>query len=78
MIYICSTIIILAIIILLGFYLYLTKYNPIKDKIYKDRLIMLKDKYKEIKDNYDEEDNDIPISVHQLISLVDIITDRIY
>lgn len=46
MIYICSTIIILAIIALLGFYLYLTKHRsfkiPTDDKIYKDRLFTIK------------------------------------
>lgn len=82
MICICFTIVIIAIILLLGFYLYLTKYNPTKiqidDRVYKDRLLILKDKYKEIKDNYDEEDEDIPISIKQLITLVGAITDRMY
>lgn len=78
MIYICSTIIILAIIALLGFYLYLTKYNTVKDDIYKDRLRMLKNKYKDIKDDYYHEDNDIPTSIHKLITLVDSVTDGIY
>lgn len=82
MICICFTIVIIAIILLLGFYLYLTKYNPTKiqidDRVYKDRLLLLKDKYKEIKDNYDEEDEDIPISIKQLITLVGAITDRMY
>lgn len=82
MIYICFTIVIISIILLLGFYLYLTKYNPTKiqidDKVYKDRLLLLKDKYKEIKVIYDEEDEDIPISIKQLITLIGAITDRIY
>ena len=82
MIYICFTIVILAIIVLVGFYLYLTKYNPTKiqidDKVYKDRLLILKDKYKEIKVFYDEEDEDIPISIKQLITLIEAITDRMY
>ena len=82
MICICFTIVIISIILLLGFYLYLTKYNPTKiqidDRVYKDRLLLLKDKYKEVKCDYDEEDEDIPISIKQLITLVDIITDRIY
>lgn len=82
MIYICFTIIIIAIILLLGFYLYLTKYNPAKiqidDRVYKDRLLLLKDKYKEIKVIYDEEDENIPISIKQLITLIGAITDRMY
>lgn len=82
MICICFTIVIIAIILLLGFYLYLTKYNPTKiqidDRVYKDRLLILKDKYKEIKVIYDEEDEDIPISIKQLITLIGAITDRMY
>lgn len=82
MICICFTIVIISIILLLGFYLYLTKYNPTKiqidDRVYKDRLILLKDKYKEVKCDYDEEDEDIPISIKQLITLIGAITDRIY
>lgn len=82
MICICFTIVIISIILLLGFYLYLTKYNPTKiqidDRVYKDRLLILKDKYKEIKVIYDEEDEDIPISIKQLITLIGAITDRIY
>lgn len=82
MICICFTIVIISIILLLGFYLYLTKYNPTKiqidDKVYKDRLLILKDKYKEIKVIYDEEDEDIPISIKQLITLIGAITDRMY
>lgn len=82
MICICFTIVIISIILLLGFYLYLTKYNPTKiqidDRVYKDRLLILKDKYKEIKVVYDEEDEDIPISIKQLITLIGAITDRIY
>ncbi len=82
MIYICSTIIILAIIILLGFYLYITKcYTskiPTDDKIYKDRLLMIKNKYKEVKDDYDKEDEDISIGVRELMVLIEAITDRVY
>lgn len=82
MICICFTIVIISIILLLGFYLYLTKYNPTKiqidDRVYKDRLLILKDKYKEIKIIYNEEDEDIPISIKQLITLIGAITDRIY
>ena len=82
MICICFTIVIIAIILLLGFYLYLTKYNPTKiqidDRVYKDRLLLLKDKYEEIKVIYDEEDEDIPISIKQLITLIGAITDRMY
>lgn len=82
MIYICSTIIILAIIILLGFYLYLTKYYtskiPTDDKIYKDRLLIIKNKYKEVKDDYDKEDEDISIGVRELMVLIEAITDRVY
>lgn len=82
MICVCFTIVIISIILLLGFYLYLTKYNPTKiqidDRVYKDRLLILKDKYKEIKVIYDEEDEDIPISIKQLITLVGAITDRMY
>ena len=82
MICICFTIVIIAIILLLGFYLYLTKYNPTKikidDRVYKDRLLLLKDKYKEVKCDYDEEDEDISISIKQLITLIGVITDRIY
>ena len=82
MICICFTIVIISIILLLGFYLYLTKYNPTKiqidDRVYKDRLLILKDKYKEIKVIYDEEDEDIPISVRQLMSLIKDIMDRTY
>lgn len=82
MICICFTIVIISIILLLGFYLYLTKYNPTKiqidDRVYKDRLLILKDKYKEIKVIYDEEDEDIPISIKQLITLIGAITDRTY
>lgn len=82
MICICFTIVIISIILLLGFYLYLTKYNPTKiqidDRVYKDRLLILKDKYKEIKVVYDEEDEDIPISIKQLITLIGAITDRMY
>nr|DAG91748.1 MAG TPA: hypothetical protein [Crassvirales sp.]DAR58548.1 MAG TPA: hypothetical protein [Crassvirales sp.] len=82
MICICFTIVIISIILLLGFYLYLTKYNPTKiqidDRVYKDRLLILKDKYKEIKVIYDEEDEDIPISIKQLITLIGAITDRMY
>lgn len=82
MICICFTIVIIAIILLLGFYLYLTKYNSTKiqidDRVYKDRLLLLKDKYKEVKVIYDEEDKDIPISIKQLITLIGAITDRMY
>ena len=82
MICICFTIVIISIILLLGFYLYLTKYNPTKiqidDRVYKDRLLILKDKYKEIKVIYDEEDEDIPISIKQLITLIGAITDIMY
>lgn len=82
MICICFTIVIISIILLLGFYLYLTKYNPTKiqidDRVYKDRLLILKDKYKEIKVIYDEEDEDIPVSIKQLITLIGAITDRMY
>ena len=82
MICICFTIVIISIILLLGFYLYLTKYNPTKiqidDRVYKDRLILLKEKYKEVKCDYDEEDENIPISIKQLITLIEAITDRIY
>ena len=82
MICICFTIVIIAIILLLGFYLYLTKYNPAKiqidDKVYKDRLLLLKEKYKEVKCDYDEEDENIPISIKQLITLIEAITDRMY
>ena len=82
MICICFTIVIISIILLLGFYLYLTKYNHTKiqidDRVYKDRLLILKDKYKEIKAIYDEEDEDIPISIKQLITLIGAITDRMY
>lgn len=82
MICICFTIVIISIILLLGFYLYLTKYNPTKiqidDRVYKDRLLILKDKYKEIKTIYDEEDEDIPISIKQLITLIGAITNRMY
>lgn len=82
MICICFTIVIISIILLLGFYLYLTKYNPTKiqidDRVYKDRLLILKDKYNKVKDDYDEEDEDIPISIKQLITLIGAITDRMY
>lgn len=82
MICICFTIVIIAIILLLGFYLYLTKYNPTKiqidDRIYKDRLLLLKDKYKKVKDDYDKEDEDISIGVRELMILVEYITDRVY
>ena len=82
MIYICSTIIILAIIILLGFYLYLTKcYTfkiPTDDKIYKDRLFTIKNKYNKVRVDYDEEDEDRPIGVRQLMSLIKDIMDRTY
>lgn len=82
MICICFTIVIISIILLLGFYLYLTKYNPTKiqidDRVYKDRLLILKDKYNKVKDDYDEEDKDIPISIKQLITLIGAITDRMY
>lgn len=82
MICICFTIVIISIILLLGFYLYLTKYNPTKiqidDRVYKDRLLILKDKYKELKVVYDEEDENIPISIKQLITLIGAITDRMY
>lgn len=82
MVYVCFTIVIIAIILLLCFYLYITKYYPSKiqtdDRIYKDRLLLLKEKYKEVKCDYDEEDETIPIGIHQLINLVDIITDRTY
>lgn len=78
MIYICSTIVILAIIVLIGFYFYLIYYNPAKDKIYKDRLLMLKDKYKEIENNYNDEDDDIPVDIHKLITLVKSITYGLY
>lgn len=82
MICICFTIVIISIILLLGFYLYLTKYNPTKiqidDRVYKDRLLILKDKYKEIKVIYNEEDEDIPISIKQLITLIGAVTDRMY
>lgn len=82
MICICFTIVIIAIILLLGFYLYLTKYNPTKiqidDRVYKDRLLLLKDKYKKVKDDYDKEDEDISIGVRELMILVEYITDRVY
>lgn len=82
MICICFTIVIISIILLLGFYLYLTKYNPTKiqidDRVYKDRLLILKDKYKEVKVIYDKEGEDIPISIKQLITLIEAITDRMY
>lgn len=82
MICICFTIVIIAIILLLGFYLYLTKYNPTKiqidDRVYKDRLLLLKNKYNKVKDDYDEEDEDISISIRELMVLIEAITDRIY
>lgn len=82
MIYICFTIVIIAIILLLGFYLYLTKYNPTKiqidDRVYKDRLLVLKDKYKKVKDDYDKEDEDISIGIRELMVLIEAITDRVY
>lgn len=78
MICICSTIIVLAIIALLAFYLHLTKYIPNKYIIYNDRLLMLKDKYKEIIQDYDETDNNIPISIHKLITLINSITKGVY
>lgn len=84
MICICFTIIIIVIILLLGFclYLYITKYNPAKiqidDRVYKDRLLLLKEKYKEAKVIYDEEDEGIPISIKQLMTLIGAITDRMY
>lgn len=78
MICICITIIVLAIIALLAFYLHLTKYIPNKDRIYNDRLLMLKDKYKEVIQDYDEEDDDIPVSIHKLISLINSVTKGVY
>lgn len=82
MICICFTIVIIAIILLLGFYLYLTKYNPTKiqidDRVYKDRLLVLKDKYKKVKDDYDKEDEDISIGIRELMVLIEAITDRVY
>ena len=82
MICICFTIVIIAIILLLGFYLYLTKYNPTKiqidDRVYKDRLLILKDKYKKVKDDYDKEDEDISIDIRELMALIEAITDRVY
>ena len=82
MICICFTIVIISIILLLGFYLYLTKYNPTKiqidDRVYKDRRLILKDTHQEIKSIYDEDDEDIPISIKQLITLIGAITDRMY
>jgi hypothetical protein len=82
MICICFTIVILAIILLLAFYLYLTKYTPTKiqldDRVYKDRLILVKDKLNQVKSDYDEENEDIPLSIHQLISLLNSVIARIY
>lgn len=82
MICICFTIVIISIILLLGFYLYLTKYNPTKiqidDRVYKDRLLILKDKYNKVKDDYDEEDENISISIRELMVLIEAITDRMY
>lgn len=82
MIYICSTIIILAIIILLGFYFYLIYSNPTKiqidDRVYKDRLLLLKNKYNKVKDDYNEENEDISISIRELMVLIEAITDRIH
>lgn len=82
MICICFTIVIISIILLLGFYLYLTKYNPTKiqidDRLYKDRLLILKDKYNKVKDDYDEEDENISISIRELMVLIEAITDRMY
>ena len=82
MICICFTIVIISIILLLGFYLYLTKYNPTKiqidDRVYKDRLLVLKDKYKKVKDDYDKEDEDISIGIRELMVLIEAITDRVY
>lgn len=82
MICICFTIVIISIILLLGFYLYLTKYNPTKiqidDRVYKDRLLILKDKYNKVKDDYNEEDENISISIRELMVLIEAITDRMY
>lgn len=82
MICICFTIVIIAIILLLAFYLYLTKYTPTKiqidDRVYKDRLSLVKDKLNQVKSDYDEDNEDIPLSIHQLISLLDSVVTRIY
>lgn len=82
MICICVTIVIVAIIILLGYYLYLIKCNPTKiqidDNIYKDRLLIIKDKYKEVKADYDIEDEDISIGVRELMVLIEAAINRVY
>lgn len=82
MIIICITIILCVLIITLGFVYYIKKYYSnvykIDDKVYKDRLSLLKDKYNQVKTDYDDEDESIPLSVHQLISLIKTITDRVY
>lgn len=82
MICICVTIVIIAIIILLGYYLYLTKCSPTKiqidDNIYKDRLLIIKNKYGEVKEDYDNEDENISIGVRELMALIESVVNRIY
>lgn len=82
MITICITIVLCVLIVTLGF-IYYTKYHStiyrIDDKVYKDRLLLLKDKYNQAKDDFDDEDDSvIPISIRQLINLVHSITNRVY
>lgn len=82
MICICVTVVILAIIILFGYYLYLIKCSPTKiqidDNIYKDRLLIIKNKYGEVKEYYDNEDENISIGVRELMALIESVLYRIY
>lgn len=82
MICICVTVVIVAIIILLGYYLHLTKCSPteiqIDDNIYKDRLLIIKNKYREVEEDYNNEDENISIGVRELMVLIGSVVNRIY
>lgn len=86
---ICITIIILAIIASIVYWLYLrdvedkrlseiTNEEPKDNRIYLDRLQMLQRRYEHVAVQCDLEDDNIPIELRNLLSLIEVITNRLY
>ena len=86
---ICITVVILAIIATICYYLRLKDLEderlskmpseePKDNRVYLDRLQILKTRYEQIVMLDFEDDEDIPQEIHDLLKLIEAITNRLY
>ena len=86
---ICVTVIILAIIAAIVYWLYLRnlehkrlsetpKEEPKDNRIYLDRLQLLQRRYEQVATQCYLEDENIPEELRNLLSLIEVITNRLY